>query len=142
MNTTTRSWLIGAGIGAGVMFLLDPTGGGRRRALLRDKTLHAGRVTKNAVTGTACDLTNRVTGLVARVRSWAGEEHADDRTVIERVRAALGRVAAQPRAIHVESRSGWIILTGKAAADEIPSITSAVEAVRGVSRIDNQLSPA
>ncbi|HEY4561842.1 MAG TPA: polyketide cyclase, partial [Thermoanaerobaculia bacterium] len=30
---------LGAGVGAGLMYLLDPQGGGRRRAVARDKSV-------------------------------------------------------------------------------------------------------
>jgi len=41
--------LVGALIGAGFMYLLDPDGGRRRRAVLRDQLVSAGHKTSDAV---------------------------------------------------------------------------------------------
>ena len=42
----TRDVVIGAGMGAALAFMLDPQGGGRRRALVRDKMVWASRKTR------------------------------------------------------------------------------------------------
>jgi hypothetical protein len=68
-----RSYLslgvLGAGIGAGLMFLLDPQMGKRRRALLHDKTLSLSHHASAAIDRTARDLKNRTYGTVASIRS-------------------------------------------------------------------------
>jgi hypothetical protein len=56
--------LSGLGIGAALMYLFDPEGGGRRRALVRDKAVKFNRQTREALEGTAKDLSNRTKGLV------------------------------------------------------------------------------
>jgi hypothetical protein len=66
--TSTRSALLGAGIGATSMFLLDPARGARRRSLLRDKAMRAQRKTRDVAGATWRDLNNRMTGLRARRR--------------------------------------------------------------------------
>ena len=74
MTSAVRAGLIGAGVGAASMFLLDPDRGGRRRALVRDKAVWASRKTRDAAETTRRDLSNRLTGLQARVRN----QFADD----------------------------------------------------------------
>jgi hypothetical protein len=68
-----RSYLglgaLGAGIGAGLMFLLDPQMGKRRRALLHDKTLSLTRHASAAIDRTARDLRNRSYGTLVSIRS-------------------------------------------------------------------------
>lgn len=59
----------GLGLGAGLMYLLDPDGGRRRRALARDKALHGLKVGGTALRGKSTDLGNRTRGLVAKTRS-------------------------------------------------------------------------
>ena len=54
MNIT--SVLVGAGAGAGLMYLLDPDLGNRRRALMRDQLVRAGHVTGDAVDVTSRDV--------------------------------------------------------------------------------------
>lgn len=66
-GTFTRGFLLGAGL----MYLMDPSEGGRRRALVRGK------------------------GAVTRFRSG----DAPDGVIEERVRATLGRIVSHPGAI-------------------------------------------
>ncbi|HET9227654.1 MAG TPA: YtxH domain-containing protein [Thermoanaerobaculia bacterium] len=55
----------GAGLGAGLMYLLDPDGGRRRRALTRDKCVPGLKVSGKALRKTSIRLRNRTRGLVA-----------------------------------------------------------------------------
>jgi len=68
-----RSYLglgvLGAGIGAGLMFLLDPQMGKRRRAVFRDKTVSFSRHASAVVDKTARDLRNRTYGTVVAFKS-------------------------------------------------------------------------
>ena len=141
MDNTMRAWLCGVGVGATTMFLLDPDGGRRRRALVRDKAIRAGRKTWHAADATARDVSQRAAGVTARARAIFETETADDRVVCARVLSELGRVASHPRAIDVQARSGVVTLIGDALASEIPSIVGCVEAVRGVDEVENQLTP-
>jgi hypothetical protein len=61
--------VLGAAIGAGAMFLLDPRLGKRRRALLRDRTVSFSRHTATAIDKTARDLKNRTHGTVVSIKS-------------------------------------------------------------------------
>lgn len=69
MNTAVRSTLVG--MGAGLMFLLDPGRGARRRALVRDKAIRATRKSRDAYEATRCDLGNRARGVVADLHAVA-----------------------------------------------------------------------
>src|SRR5262249_20069589 len=68
-----RSYLglgvLGAGIGAGLMFLMDPQMEKRRRAVLRDKSLSLTHHASVAIDRTARDLRNRTYGTVVSIRS-------------------------------------------------------------------------
>ncbi len=66
MNRT--SWLLlgGATLGAGLMYILDPEGGRRRRALARDKAVHLSKTSGQALGKTSRDLLNRSKGVAAR----------------------------------------------------------------------------
>jgi hypothetical protein len=72
------SFLAGAAIGAGLMFLLDPDRGRRRRALARDRILSAGRHAGEDVGAKARHLRNRARGLVAGARSRMQADAEDD----------------------------------------------------------------
>jgi hypothetical protein len=59
------SFLTGAGLGAGLMCLLDPQEGRRRRALARDKIVHAAHEVRDTAGVVAKDVKNRARGLAA-----------------------------------------------------------------------------
>lgn len=73
--------LTGLGLGAAAMYLFDPEGGRRRRAMIRDKATSANRRTQRVIRGRAKDISNRAKGLLHETRSTlsrgnaAAEEH-------------------------------------------------------------------
>ena len=60
----------GAGLGAGLMYLLDPDKGRRRRALIRDQAMHSARTTRGAAEATMRDTQHRTRGIVSSIKSW------------------------------------------------------------------------
>jgi hypothetical protein len=75
----SRWWLVvGAVIGAGAMYLMDPVAGGRRRALARDKITGWARKTGEAVDDRSRHLRNRARGLVVQLRSRFGASDDDE----------------------------------------------------------------
>jgi BON domain len=153
--TLVRSSLLGVGLGATSMFLLDPLRGARRRALIRDKMMSARRKTAEAAGATWRDLGNRMTGMLGRGRGVGqvgrggqrvsqtkrlfSDEAVDDARVAERVKSALGRATAHQRAISVRTADQCVTLSGDALASEIVSIVSAVQRVRGVVSVQNNI---
>ena len=109
METRDQLTLLGGvGLGAGLMYLLDPAGGRRRRAVARDKTVHGLKVSGRALRKTSVDMGNRTKGLVAKAGSHLHKgdaEVADDAVLSERVRSCLGRFVSHPSAIQVEAAS-------------------------------------
>ena len=57
------------GLGALLMYFLDPVSGRRRRALARDQAVHARRVASECVSGTVVDLRNRAYGVLADTKA-------------------------------------------------------------------------
>lgn len=72
-NETTMNYLWpalgGIGLGAGLMYILDPDRGRARRATARDKVRSAVNRTGRAVGRSSRDLSNRARGLVAETGS-------------------------------------------------------------------------
>jgi osmotically-inducible protein OsmY len=132
----------GMAIGAGLMYLLDPEKGGRRRALLRDQIARAGHELEDLTATGARRVRNRAIGLAHEARAELTEGAVDDRVLIERVRSEIGRVVANPRAVDVQARRGHITLTGTVHPDEIHLLVRTVKAVRGVETVQNQLKGA
>jgi hypothetical protein len=137
----TRDVLLGIGVGALVLFVADPRTGRRRRALATDQLVRASRKTRDALDATARDVANRTSGLVAAARARWASEPVDDRRLLERVRAKLGRACSHPRAIDVGVADGTITLRGPILASEIANVLATVGTVRGVVDVTNALEP-
>lgn len=135
------SLLSGVALGAALVFVLDPDRGGRRRALVRDKIVRGSRLTGEALDATMRDMQNRARGIAATARGRLRHEEVDDRRLVERVRARLGRVCSHPHAIDVEVRDGEVTLRGPALADEVHSLLTTAASVRGVHSVVNDLEP-
>ena len=70
----TFSLVSGATLGAGLMYLLDPDRGRRRRALVRGKGIRWSRKTREFAGSTSRDVRNRAIGMGAAVKSWIQSE--------------------------------------------------------------------
>ena len=87
----TLSLVGGAGLGAGLMYFLDPDRGRRRRALMRDKSIRWSRKTREFAGSTPRDMRNRAQGMGAAVKSWVQPEPpVPDHVLAERIRSKLG----------------------------------------------------
>ena len=62
----------GAALGAGVMFLLDPSMGKRRLSLIRDQVVSAGARSSRFIRGRSEDLKNRAYGLFCETKALFG----------------------------------------------------------------------
>lgn len=133
-------FLLGAALGAGLMYILDPERGGRRRALVRDKAVHFGHEIDDNVTGRARDLRNRARGAVAETRARMNEGSVDGPVLEERVRSELGRAVSNPGSIRVDAvGAGRVMLSGPVLKDEQDELLDTVRSVRGVEEVDNRL---
>jgi uncharacterized membrane protein len=129
------------GLGAALMYFLDPQSGRRRRSEARDKAVHLVHETNEAMDVASRDLENRMRGAVATVESTLRREHVPDEVLVERVRSKLGRVSSHPHAIEVSCEDGAIVLEGPVLSNELRQVLSAIGRVRGVRKIQNRLDP-
>lgn len=129
----------GLGLGTGLMFMLDPARGRRRRALLRDKCAWSARKTGEAFEVTKRDLQNRAHGITSSIKSTFSSAPADDNVLTDRVRSKLGRVVSHPGAISVMANNGIVTLAGPILADEVPYLLGCVNRVSGVKEVVNNL---
>ena len=127
-------------LGAGAMYLFDADRGPRRRALLRDRGSHVLRRAGEAAGKKARHLRNRARGVVAeaRVRSGHGEPVGDE-VLVERVRAALGRVVGDASAIEVTASDGQVRLSGSVSGSQLDTLLRTVERVPGVEEVYDEL---
>jgi|SRR5690348_3527115 BON domain len=124
--------LFGAALGAGIMYLLDPDGGRRRRALLRDQLVSAGHKTSDAVGATSRDVANRARGVVAEFRGRLRREHVSDEILRERVRSRVGSVIGHASALDTHVDDGRVTLRGPVLREELDGLLRRVRGVRGV----------
>ena len=129
----------GLGLGAALMYFLDPERGRRRRHMVRDQLVHAGRVAGDAVGTTSRDLRNRARGTAAAARARVTSDEPDDVVLAARVRSVLGRSVSHPSAITVSAEQGRVTLAGPVLEREVRRVLSAVRAVRGVHHVENRL---
>lgn len=126
------TWAALLGLGAGVMFLFDPQTGNRRRALLRDKLRRYSRKAGERASAWSEMAADHAQGLAAETRARLRQEEVDDRTLVERVRAELGRVLSHLSAIHVDARGGIVTLRGDILDHEADKALAAARSARGV----------
>jgi len=130
-----------AGLGFGLMYFLDPNSGRRRRALVRDRAGRLTRSSRGLLEKASRDFANRAQGLRHIGSGLLSRQEAPDRVLEQRVRSKLGRVSMHPSAIQVSAREGVVTLRGPVLERELPDILSAVEGVRGVKELRNELEP-
>jgi BON domain-containing protein len=137
-----RAVLTGVGLGIGLMYFLDPSGGRHRRALVKDRLAYsaarARQVGTDGLGATARDLANRASGAAARIRSAFGRP-ADDDVLLDRLRGQIGGAVSHPAAIEVEASDRHVILRGHVLQSEVARLLDAVERVSGVREIVNAL---
>ncbi|XYH95377.1 hypothetical protein ACMHYB_47485 [Sorangium sp. So ce1128] len=109
------------GIGAGLMYTLDPDRGARRRAGARDKTVGLAHQTGALLDKSSRDLRHRSRGVLANAKAMFRRGTVSDDVLADRVRAKLGRVVSHPRAIDVQAFDGCVTLRGPVLAREVES---------------------
>ena len=65
------------GIGAGLMYMMDPEEGPRRRAMVRDKFTHWGHEAEDMVEGKAQHLSNKAKGMMSEAKSAMKDMKSD-----------------------------------------------------------------
>jgi hypothetical protein len=139
MQHNRGALVAGMFLGAGLMYLMDPDRGRRRRALAGGKMTRAARKSGEALSATGRDLAHRTSGLAAKATQAFRTEEIDDTVLVERVRAQLGRHVSHPRALDVHASNGVVILRGPILANEVNGLIPAVERIRGVRAVTSEL---
>jgi osmotically-inducible protein OsmY len=143
--TRRGEFLIGIMAGAGLMFLLDPTRGRRRRALIRDRIVHGAHEVEDFGEGLgshARHARNRARGAVIETRRRHRTDDVEDAILVARVRAALGRIASRAQDIEVSAEHGRVTLRGVAPEAGMDSLVDGVQNVPGVHDVINRLRHA
>ncbi len=129
------AFLAGIGVGALVMYFMDPGLGARRRASARDKIQKYGRRTGEFVGGQAKDVADRAKDVASRARHRIDEAVTGDDVLVKRVRTALGRVISRPSDVTVTAEHGEITLSGSILEEDASALGPVVSGVRGVKNV-------
>ena len=122
------------------MFLLDPSRGRRRRAIIRDKATSYAGSSAEMVRKTTQDLRHRATGAYAATKSRLHRESGiPEQKLIGRIRSKMGRCLSNPHAVQVTANAGHVTLSGSVLAGEVQELIKCVRALPGVQSIDNFL---
>lgn len=128
------------GLGAGMMYVLDPRLGRRRRALVRHKAQAYWHRMGKFISQTARDARQRTYGLIAQTQTqFRGADVPEDPVLVARVRAQIGHVVSQAGSVEVTTHQGRVTLSGSIAAHEVEKLLSAVASVAGVTAVVNRL---
>ena len=131
----------GVTVGAGLMFILDPDRGRRRRAHARQE--HALVEKDEGICRQRFgDVRNRAIGMGAMLKSWMQPgPPVPDHILAQRVRATLGMYSRHPSAIDVHVTDGVVTLSGPVLDDEVDDMCTAIRKIRGVAEISNRMEP-
>lgn len=136
MRNTAKNWIAislgAAGAGAGLMCLLDPKRGRRRRELISDKALHSAKIMGREIEGSGRDWTNRAQGFAIETSTRLAKETVPDNVLVDRVRSKIGRAVSHPKAIEVTAERGVVDLSGGVLRSEMRRAIRCAESVRGV----------
>jgi osmotically-inducible protein OsmY len=132
--------LAAAGLGAAMMYFLDPARGARRRAVATDKAESLVRSGAEAVERRSVQARNQLTGIVARTRARFGTDAPTDVQLAERVRSALGHHSDHVRALEIVVQDAVVTLRGNLPTGELRDVLRAVRRVRGVREVHDELN--
>ena len=128
------------GLGVGLMYMLDPNGGTRRRALVHDKTRAYWQKTGDLIGKTAHEAGNRTRGILWKARTQLRGAEVPDDTVLEaRVRAQLGHAISHGGAIRVTAHQGRVTLSGPISPSAADKLLATAASVAGVTEVVNDL---
>jgi hypothetical protein len=139
---------IGAGVGAGLMYLLDPQGGRGRRAVAKDKSVSALKKGGQAAAKTSRHLGNKTKGLIAEAGSKLrdsdlvgnlGDLKDQGQALLAKVQRKVRRAVSYPAAVQAVVEEGKVILQGLVLASELAGLLVAIRAVEGVTEVQNDL---
>ena len=127
------------GLGAGLMYFLDPQHGERRRMMVRDRANRFVNDMDESINMAVQDARNRARGVLTEMTARLSDETAPDWILEERVRSNFGRTTENTRGVTINSNEGRIYLTGHVLRGDEDSIVKAALRTRGVHGVENRL---
>ena len=134
-----KSLLTSIGLGAGLMYFLDPQHGLRRRTMVIDKANRFVNNIDDSIDIAVEDARNRARGMLSEMTARLSDQGAPDWILEERVRSNLGRLARHTRALDVRADGGRVYLSGPVLREEEDAVVKTALRTRGVYGVENQL---
>jgi uncharacterized membrane protein len=134
-----KTLLTSIGLGAGLMYFLDPQHGTRRRTMVIDKANRFVNNIDESIDIAVQDARNRARGVLSEMTARLSEEGSPDWILEERVRSNLGRLARHTRALDIRADGGRIYLSGPVLRGDEDAVVKAALRTRGVHGVENQL---
>jgi osmotically-inducible protein OsmY len=140
-NRQSQAWtlLAGAGLGAALMYFLDPDRGARRRHLVADQAAGAMHTGRREAGKAVRNARNHARGMIAETRHRLVRDEPSDQQLVGRVRAELGRQVDRARDVDVTVEDGVVTLHGHLPRPDAERVAAAIEHVRGVARVESRL---
>ena len=134
-----KTLLTTIGLGAGLMYFLDPQQGPRRRAMVVDKANRFVNDIDESIEKAVEDTRDRTRGVLYEMTARLSDEGAPDWILEERVRSNLGRTGRRSGVVDVRADGGRIFLSGQVLREDEDAIVKAALRTRGVHGVENQL---
>jgi uncharacterized membrane protein len=134
-----KTLLTSIGLGAGLMYFLDPQHGNRRRASVRNKVNGWVNSMDDSIDMAMEDMRNRARGVLSEWTAKLSDQGAPDWILEERVRSNLGRIARHARGVDIRADGGHIYLNGPVLREDKDVILKAAARTRGVYGVQDEL---
>jgi uncharacterized membrane protein len=134
-----KTLLTSIGLGAGLMYFLDPQHGVRRRTMVIDRANRFVNNIDESIDIAVQDARNRARGMLSEMTARLSEEGSPDWILEERVRSNLGRLGRPTRALDIRADGGRIYLSGPILRGDEDAVVKAALRTRGVYGVENQL---
>ena len=134
-----KTLLTSIGLGAGLMYFLDPQHGVRRRTMVIDRANRFVNNIDESIDIAVQDARNRARGVLSEMTARLSEEDSPDWILEERVRSNLGRLGRPTRALDIRADGGRIYLSGPILREDEDSVVKAALRTRGVYGVENQI---
>jgi uncharacterized membrane protein len=134
-----KTLLTTLGLGAGLMYFMDPQHGTRRRTMVIDKANRFVNNIDESIDIAVEDARNRARGVLSEMTARLSDQGAPDWILEERVRSNIGRLARHTRALDIRADGGRVYLSGPVLREEEDAIVKTALRTRGVHGVENQL---
>ena len=134
-----KTLLTSIGLGAGLMYFLDPQHGTRRRTMVIDRANRFVNNVDESIDMAVQDARNRARGVLSEMTARLSDQESPDWILEERVRSNLGRLARHTRALDIRADGGRIYISGPVLRGDEDAVVKAALRTRGVHGVENQL---